>query len=423
MHRFVAGLILLALAAMLPAVAQAQQAACPATAEAMLQANTRLPTLQGTLLTPLVASDQPFTVHLLEDVDPTAQIHAAMNIPDAALSQDLRVLAWSQPQDPTVKGSDLVLAPIGTQGLNVLSFPRFTLAVVQCGDGKLIRSLETSGHLSFRVTAVVAALAFTLLAYCLGALAARHGKGWARLNPINLTIDGSGRASLSQMQILFFSVIVLFLVTYILLRTGVLANLSDQVLLLLGIAGAGSVGGTVATASRHRISFENWAWAKKKGWTGPTGYTVVDPSWSDLISTGGDFDPYRFQMLTFSIVVGMALLLLGVNGLASFSIPTALLGVLGLSQVTYIGGKIVSGGSFGDLDAKLTALQKAEAEFVATTATAWLDPTPPGDALKTAIAQDRAGYMKFKAQAGPAWIMFKELFASVGPTPQFDPSP
>jgi hypothetical protein len=38
-------------------------------------------------------------------------------------------------------------------------------------------------------------------------------------------------ASLSQMQVINFSVIVLFLVIYILLRTGILASLSSTVLL------------------------------------------------------------------------------------------------------------------------------------------------------------------------------------------------
>ena len=68
-------------------------------------------------------------------------------------------------------------------------------------------------------------------------------------------------------------------------------------------------------------------------------------------------------MLSFSFVVGIALLMTGLSGLANFTIPMALLGVIGLSQVTYVGGKIVAPTKFGDLDSKLTELRKAQEDF------------------------------------------------------------
>ena len=243
-----------------------------------------------------------------------------------------------------------------------------------------------------------------------------------------LAVDGSGRASLSNLQIIFFSVIVLYLVSYILLRTGVLAGLSEDVLLLLGIAGVGSVGGKLATINTQRLSFDNWAWAKRKGWTTVEGYHVNSPHWSDFFTTNDDFDPYKFQMLSFSFIIGISLLMTGLNGLVEFTIPTALLALIGLSQATYIGGKIVAPPNFSDLDNKLTELRKAQEDFLTSTADKWVPATTPGTLqraaqLSAAEADNRAKYLKFQSLAGPAYTMFEELFVAKGATPNREPDP
>jgi hypothetical protein len=214
-----------------------------------------------------------------------------------------------------------------------------------------------------------------------------------------------------------------------LLRTGILASLSDTVLLLLGMAGIGSIGGKLATVNTQRLSFDNWAWAKQKGWTTSTGDHVNNPQWSDFFTTNDDFDPYKFQMLSFSFVVGIALLMTGLTGLANFAIPTALLGVIGLSQATYIGGKIATPARFGDLDGKLTELRKSQEDFLTSTADKWVPLTPAGTApartaqLAAAETDNRAKYLAFKALVGPAYAMFSELFVAKGATPNLEPDP
>jgi hypothetical protein len=381
-------------------------------------------TLSAQVVTPIIASDQPIAI-TLPDQGPRGEIRAAVKVLRngyPATTYELPVASWTKSTDQTGEGSDLVLGPIRASSLGWEIFPRYKLLLILCPtSGKPPLMFLQKGAISARWVALPVALIFTGLLYALAACALSTGKLCERLNPIRLAADGSGRASLANMQIIYFSVIVLFLVSYILLRSGELPSLSSDVLLLLGIAGIGSAGGTAATTTRRRLSFDNWAWAKQKQWTSPSGNHVNFPTWHDLFSTDDDFDPYKFQMLGFSFVIGISLLMVGANALAGFTIPPALLGVIGLSQATYIGGTIITPSTFGDLDDKLTALRKAETDFLTATASVWTTPAPAGGYLAAAVKAKPDDYMKFKALVHPAWIMFTELFVAHGVLPVFEP--
>jgi hypothetical protein len=111
----------------------------------------------------------------------------------------------------------------------------------------------------------------------------------------------------------------------------------------------------------------------------------------------GEFDVYHFQI--FSVVVGGALLVVGLSDLATFSIPETLLGVLGLSQVIYVGGKLVMPPTFSELNTATKALRELERDFVATAARTPHPAAPnvlgpPAD-LNEAI--QRAGREKYDA--------------------------
>jgi len=210
-----------------------------------------------------------------------------------------------------------------------------------------------------------------------------------------MTAGADGKGSLSKLQILFFSMIVFGLMAYIVIRTGVLSDLSPSILLLLGIAGVGSVAAKGTDAQRNRIDFENWAWLIRKGWLPPAGWAAVNKaSWHDIITSEDEFDVYRYQSCIFSLIVGVALLAAGINELASFTIPETLLGILGLSQVVYIGGKIVTQTSVGELNSALTELRSLEKKFIEA-ASANPDPNPAagGDAL--IVSRRRAGAVSY----------------------------
>lgn len=404
----------------------------PAEVAALKALAQHVPILGVTLDTAIIPNAQPITLHLTFPEKPKTPPSDFGVVGTAGSSAEVfPIVSWTPFPTDSKKG-DLVVDPIPGVLLSGVGWSRVNLLVVGCADGNVF-SGTTDALVSFRAPSVALAAGFTVLLYVLGALtisipAPSRRTRLTRLSPLWLALDGSGRASLSNLQIIFFSLIVLYLVSYILLRTGILASLSDTVLYLLGIAAVGSVGGKLATANTQRLSFDNWAWAKRKGWTNTDGYHVSKPQWSDFFTTNDDFDPYKFQMLSFSFVIGVALLMTGLSGLAIFTIPTALLGVIGLSQATYIGGKIAVPVTFGDLDNKLTELRKAQDEFLAATADKWVPPTKPDTPeraaqLAAAEADNRAKYLKFQSLVGPAYTMFAELFVAKGAAPNLEPDP
>jgi hypothetical protein len=236
------------------------------------------------------------------------------------------------------------------------------------------------------------------------------------LDPVVLTAGANGKGSLTNLQVLFFSVIVVGLVAYIVARTGILSELSLTILTLLGISSGSAAVSKATDANRNRIDFQNWAWFIRKGWLPPTGISAInDANWKDILTTDGQFDVYHFQSLTFSLAVGGALLANGFSDLASFTIPDALLGVLGLSQVAYIAGKIVAPPSIKDLNDLTAAAREAEREF--TTAANRPDPaappgTPPVPPADLVEAIRRAGADKYAAYIDKAKNL-KIMFRSV----------
>ena len=253
---------------------------------------------------------------------------------------------------------------------------------------------------------------------------------WFRyLDPVVLTAGANGKGSLTNLQILFFSAIVVGLVGYIVARTGILSDLSMTILTLLGIAGGGAALSKAADANRNRLEFQNWAWFIRKRWLPPDGMSSVnEAAWKDILTTNGEFDVYHFQSMTLSLAVGGALLTTGFTDLAAFTIPDSLLGVLGLSQVIYIAGKMVAPPTCKELNDATTELRATEREFVNAANAAdpaappGSPPVPPPD-LKEAVR--RAGADKYAAyidKAKDVQIMFKAVFGRNVPDPLIQPA-
>ncbi len=227
-----------------------------------------------------------------------------------------------------------------------------------------------------------------LTAYVMAALAVSYTRGakmgslWnptrsihmgrlRHLDPVVLSASENGRGSATKLQMLFFTMIVLWLVFYIWLMTEHLSDLSNTVLLLMGIAGVGATAAAGADVAKNRLSLENWAWLVNAKWLPQGGIAAVTkPRWRDIFTANGEFDVPRFQLITFSFVVGCALLASGADlaDLSKFSIPQQLLSILGLSQVVYVAGKLVAPPTMADLDAQLTKLRDAQGKLAAATA-------------------------------------------------------
>ena len=183
-------------------------------------------------------------------------------------------------------------------------------------------------------------------------------------NPLRITAGPDGRASLSTLQVFFFTVLVFVMLAYVLLRTGVLSDLSTTVLELLGISGLGATAAKGADSSKTAMEPANQAWLQSKGWyDAPSVRSAGQPTFYDLISSDSNFDVYRYQSFLFSAAVGGALFIGGISQLSSFTVPQNILGILGLSQVVYIAGKLVSPNSASQINAVITDLRSAEAAF------------------------------------------------------------
>ena len=146
------------------------------------------------------------------------------------------------------------------------------------------------------------------------------------LNPIKLTAGLTGRGSISNLQTFVFSLIVLFLLTYIVLRTGVLSGLSENVIWLLGIVGGGAVGARIVANARDKLTPLNLRWALKRDWL------RYQTTLASLVTRDRELSVSRFQSIAFTSVVAIALLINGFADLETFTIPASLLGLLGASQ-------------------------------------------------------------------------------------------
>jgi hypothetical protein len=144
-----------------------------------------------------------------------------------------------------------------------------------------------------------------------------------------------------------------------------LTEISTTIVTLLGIAGVGSTAAKGADANRTTISPANKAYLMRKGWLSGDQTDIQNTAtWRDLFTTEGEFDVYRYQSFIFSLAVGGALLAGGVTQLSSFEIPETLLGILGLSQAVYVGGKLVTPTSMSDLNSAIGSMQDAEKKYV-----------------------------------------------------------
>ena len=260
---------------------------------------------------------------------------------------------------------------------------------------------------------VVATLA-VMLAYAVAAGTRKAASGKWSWNVLVITQGVHRRASLSKLQLFFFSLVVVWVVVAVLVWTRDLTELSGDVVVLLGIGAAGTAGGKVTAVAKSRLSFENWAWLIRKGWIRESiepESVSRRPEFGDLLRSGGEFDVSKFQLLVFSVLIGAALMYFAAYGedvgdLSNFDIPGAYLSLIGLSQVVYVGGKAVGPATRGELGKKLNEVRSLETEFVKAVDRAWaaLDPAG-GRHLETARAAAPEEYRAYRLRAEEAATM------------------
>ena len=150
--------------------------------------------------------------------------------------------------------------------------------------------------------------------------------------------------------------------------------------------------------------------------------------------TNGEFDVYKLQTLIFSLVVGVALLTAGEERLASFAVPQTLLGILGLSQIVYVAGKLAAPPSIADLDDAITRLRGFESKLQTAVARnidtdgdgKLIEPLPPSPvplpSLGTRTANPANAMRLYAKQADQVEVMLESTLSVVVDRTKLDPT-
>jgi hypothetical protein len=258
---------------------------------------------------------------------------------------------------------------------------------------------------------IVAALLFAAVFYVVAGVAivpaTRAGRwGWRRLLPWNIT-GTNGQASLSQLQMLVFTLIVATLLFYQWLRTGLLQDLSTDLLYLIGISTAGTAASQAATAIRKNLDPPIYEYVQALGWfTAPLAEPQGRGRPSGLLLTNRRFDIYKFQMLVFTCVIAAYVIASGADELGNVQISATLLTLMGMSQGAYVGGRAAAD-LLTPLQDQLRGMQALEQRWRAAT-----DP-----AVRDAL-RDR-----FRLAAAQAGAMFETMFGRMLPPWMLDMPP
>jgi hypothetical protein len=189
----------------------------------------------------------------------------------------------------------------------------------------------------------------------------------------------------------------MWVLVYLFVQTGSLSDLPESVLALLGVSASGTILSGLTNLNKGRLSFENWQWLKDQGWLTEN---RTPTRWTDLfLDEDGSFNIYKFQLLFSSILVGITLVLSRGNNLLGFKIPENFPQLLGLSNIAYVLGKVVTPTGVPELDKQISELVILEKGLKAST-TNGLEPKK----------EELANYLlKARNVAGMTKIVFTDM--------------
>lgn len=183
--------------------------------------------------------------------------------------------------------------------------------------------------------------------------------GWRILDPAVISAGDYGAASLANLQILWFSLIVAWIMAYAWLVTGRLLNPSLQLLGLLGISGGVNILAKSLKSGQQRISLDNWNWLVEGKFLRME--TDIDPvevaRWRDFVVDRGVLDPTRYQLIIFGFLVGVNLLFGDTSILETFQIPEFFLALQAVTSGLYLFGKTVNPNTKEELEAHVNAMK------------------------------------------------------------------
>jgi hypothetical protein len=239
--------------------------------------------------------------------------------------------------------------------------------------GDPIFSFSLPVQISNRAYSRTGGIIFAVIAYLCAALATwkktgLSGRASFSLNPVQITAGVLGDGSISQLQVFFFSLLVASLLFFLWLWTGLLSNISQDLLMLMGISSAGAVGAKYTATLKSQLSADATKFLYAEGWyAGPKITTITErPRFADLLLTNNRLDVYKFQMAMFSVLVAIYIMRTGTTDLGEVKISETLLYLIGISQGVYVGGKAISDRETS-LDERVKSLVALKARYASET--------------------------------------------------------
>jgi hypothetical protein len=201
-----------------------------------------------------------------------------------------------------------------------------------------------------------------------------------------------------------FTLIVATLLFYQWLRTGLLQELSTDLLYLIGISTAGTAASQAAIAIRKDLDPAIYQYVQRLGWfTAPIAEMHGKGRPSGLLLTNKRFDIYKFQMLVFTFVIAAYVIASGANELGNIQISATLLTLMGMSQGAYVGGRAAAD-QLTPLQDQLRGMQSLQRRYRANA-----DPR---------VAEELR--RQFRLAAAQAGVMFGAMFGRVLPASMLD---
>jgi hypothetical protein len=186
---------------------------------------------------------------------------------------------------------------------------------------------------------------------------AKH-HGWRIFDPAIVSASDYGSASLANLQILWFSMITIWLLSYGWLVMGRLLNPSTDLLGLLGISGTVTVLAKSLSSAKQRLCLDKWNWLLERKLLKRE--VDIDPvfvaRWRDFVMDGGVLDPSRYQLVVFGFLIGICLLMGDNISIETFQIPNFFLLLQTLSSGVYLFGKSVGPNTKEDLEHYISQL-------------------------------------------------------------------
>jgi hypothetical protein len=145
---------------------------------------------------------------------------------------------------------------------------------------------------------------------------------------MGLFLDEDGQPSLSLFQILLWTIVTVWSLLFVFFSTGNLLTMTQQVMVLLGIAGAGSLAARWVAANRPPAP----STTRGDGVAKP-------PAFWAILENNGQLDLFKLQLFLFTVLIATYVVFRVVRQSAFPEIDAEFLTLMGVSNSLYVGSK------------------------------------------------------------------------------------